>query len=70
MGWDFCEEEIGTHPVAKMTTSAVSSLPFSNTIAFFEKCEIWESFLSLISPSLMSLLAPTSVGMGWDGDVS
>ena len=48
------------YPVAQITTSAGSSDPSSNTMLFFEKWEIWESFLSFTFPSTMSWLQPIS----------
>lgn len=49
-----------THPVAKITASASSELPSSNRRPSGAKRAIWASFLSLIFPSIISWLAPTS----------
>lgn len=48
------------HPVAKIITSAGSVLPSSNSMPCSLKWEMALSFLSLIFPSAMSLLAPIS----------
>ena len=50
-----------TYPVAKTTASASSVLPSANSRPFSVKFAIWASFLSLIFPSIISWLAPTSV---------
>lgn len=48
------------HPVAKMMTSAGISLPSFKTIAWLLILEIGLPLISLIRPSAMASLAPTS----------
>lgn len=49
------------YPVAKITTSAANEDPFSNLIPVFVNRSIGLSFFSLIFPSMINWLAPTSV---------
>ena len=51
----------GSHPVAKITMSAGSSLPSSNLSPFGVNVSICGPLFNLILPSMMSWLAPTSV---------
>ena len=55
------EKGTESYPVAKMTASASRVLPSVNSSPFCVKRAIWASFLSLILPSTINWLAPTSV---------
>ena len=50
--------DIEAYPVAKTTTSAANSVPFSNMILFSVKLLMMLSVFNLILPSAIGLLVP------------